>query len=155
MKLNGHLDTLIKLLLLTSGLLVSCVREIDHGEGDSASGLLRFGISSSNYGAPQTKGVSSGESQKMEHNGPSDLDDIYIYVIEDDYPIEETEIFTKADGEAISPRYGVFAYFGGYAGTIPASFDPSEATEFAPMQNLPLYADGSYMTLSEAEQMFL
>ena len=80
----------------------------------------------------------------MEHNGPSDLDDIYIYVIEDDYPIEEAEIFTKAEGEAISPRYGVFAYFGAYTGTIPTSFDPSEAEKFAPMQNLPLYADGSY-----------
>ena len=80
----------------------------------------------------------------MEHNGSSDLDDIYIYVIEDDYPIEEAEICTKAEGEAVSPRYGVFAYFGAYTGTIPTSFDPSEATEFAPMQNLPLYADGSY-----------
>lgn len=144
MKLNGHLDALIKLLLLTSSLLVSCVREIDHGVEASDSGLLKFGILHSNYGVPQTKGVSSGDSQKMEHNGPSDLDDIYIYVIEDDYPIEETEIFTKAEGDTISPRYGVFAYFGAYTGTIPASFDPSEATEFAPMQNLPLYADGGY-----------
>ena len=82
MKFNSHITTLIKLLLLTSSLLISCVREIEHGVEDSASGLLKFGISHSNYGAPQTKSGLSGESQIMEHNGPSDLGDIYIYVIE-------------------------------------------------------------------------
>ena len=148
MRLFNHIGVIIKsVALLCALLLCACRKDAIISETpaqEQASDLVRFDIKASNVwepdiigdDAPQAKSSSTRSAALLmdcEDEG-APLEDIFVYMVEEDYPAEEV---VYADTKATSPEalYGIFARYS-------EAEDMSDASMF--MNNLPFYSDGTY-----------